>query len=184
MASDCSCDDDWRRQPTEAANDHMRPADDIEHAMALHADAVWRVTALYFKGEQDRQDAFQEAYIRYATSDTAFESDEHRKAWLIRVTRNICLDLLKSASRREVATDTSTLAETQATGGQQTDETSLRNDVLDALRALTDPPRTPLYLSVIEEYPATEIAKMMDAPVNTVYSWIARGKKKLREALS
>jgi RNA polymerase sigma factor (sigma-70 family) len=162
----------------------MRPADDIEHAMTFHADTVWRVTALYFKGEQDRQDAFQEAFIRYATSHSAFENDEHRKAWLIRVTRNVCLDLLKSASRREVATDTSTLAETQVAGGQSVDATSLRDDVLDALRALSDPPRTPLYLSVVEGYPATEIAKMMDAPVNTVYSWISRGKKKLREALS
>jgi RNA polymerase sigma factor (sigma-70 family) len=162
----------------------MRPADDIERAMTLYADTVWRVTALYFKGEQDRQDAFQEAFIRYATSDSAFASDEHRKAWLIRVTRNVCLDQLKAASHREVATDTSTLAETQAASGRQADATDLRNDVLDALRALSDPPRTPLYLSVVEGYPATEIAKMMDAPVNTVYSWIARGKKKLREALS
>ena len=29
-----------------------------------------------------------------------------------------------------------------------------------------------------------EIASMLDAPVNTVYSWIARGKKTLKEALS
>lgn len=162
----------------------MRSANDIENTMTLHADTVWRVTALYFKGEQDRQDAFQEAFIRYATSDTAFENDEHRKAWLIRVTRNVCLDMLKSAWRREVTTDTATLAETQETNGQQNGATSLRNDVLDALRALSDPPRTPLYLSVVEEYPATEIAQMMDAPVNTVYSWIARGKEKLKEALS
>ena len=32
--------------------------------------------------------------------------------------------------------------------------------------------------------PAPVIAQMIDAPVNTIYSWIARGKKQLKEALS
>ncbi|MEI3548049.1 MAG: sigma factor-like helix-turn-helix DNA-binding protein [Adlercreutzia sp.] len=31
---------------------------------------------------------------------------------------------------------------------------------------------------------APDIASMLDVPVNTVYSWIARGKKTLKEALS
>ena len=41
--------------------------------------------------------------------------------------------------------------------------------------------------SIAEEavsYTQLEIANMVDAPVNTVYSWIARGKKQLKEALS
>lgn len=41
-----------------------------------------------------------------------------------------------------------------------------------------------LYLALYEGYTAPEIAEMLDAPVNTVYSWIARGKKTLKEALS
>ena len=44
--------------------------------------------------------------------------------------------------------------------------------------------RQPLYLSLYEGYTAPEIATMVDAPVNTVYSWIARGKMLLKEALS
>ena len=55
--------------------------------------------------------------------------------------------------------------------------------MLDALRALDDPPRTPLYLALYEGYTVPEIARMVDAPDNTVYSWIARGKKRLKEVL-
>ena len=53
-----------------------------------------------------------------------------------------------------------------------------------AFHALDDPPRLPLYLAVYEGYTAPEIARMLDAPVNTVYSWISRGRKLLKEALS
>ena len=52
------------------------------------------------------------------------------------------------------------------------------------MRRLDDPPRTPVYLALYEGYTAPEIASMLDVPVNTVYSWIARGKKTLKEALS
>ena len=39
------------------------------------------------------------------------------------------------------------------------------------------------YLALYEGYTAPEIASLMEVPVNTVYSWIARGKKTLKEAL-
>lgn len=60
---------------------------------------------------------------------------------------------------------------------------SATGEVLDAMRALDDPPRTPLYLALYLGYTAPEIASMTNVPVNTVYSWITRGKKQLREAL-
>lgn len=52
------------------------------------------------------------------------------------------------------------------------------------MRSLSDPPRTPLYLSIVEGYSAPEIAEITGTPLNTVYSWIRRGKKLLKEALS
>ena len=52
-----------------------------------------------------------------------------------------------------------------------------------ARRSLDDPPRTPLYLSVYEGYTAPEIADLLEAPVNTVYTWISRGKAALRGLL-
>lgn len=56
--------------------------------------------------------------------------------------------------------------------------------MLDALDALGDPPKTQLYLSLVEGYGAREISRMCDMPLGTVYSWISRGKRRLREVLS
>lgn len=56
-------------------------------------------------------------------------------------------------------------------------------EILDALNSLGDPPKTELYLSLYEGYTAKEIAVMTGEPEGTVYSWISRGKKLLREAL-
>lgn len=56
-------------------------------------------------------------------------------------------------------------------------------EILDALNSLGDPPKTELYLSLYEGYTAKEIAVMTGESEGTVYSWISRGKKLLREAL-
>lgn len=56
-------------------------------------------------------------------------------------------------------------------------------EILDALNSLGDPPKTELYLSLYEGYTAKEIAVMTGEPEGTVYSWISRGKRLLREAL-
>ena len=134
--------------------------------MARHADAVWRVCALYFPDHADRQDAFQDTFMSYALADAmAFEGDGHRKAWLITV------PLSEEVEGRLASEDPAT------------QPGSFASEVLDALRALDDPPRTPLYLALYEGYTVPEIARMVDAPDNTVYSWIARGKKRLKEVL-
>lgn len=156
--------------------------------MERHADTVWRVCLLYFPNEADRQDAFQETFLRYSLADNAeFADEEHRKAWLIRVARTRCLDMLKAAERTRTIHGTDALESHAAvTPTQDAAETpgSFLSEVIDAMRALDDPPRTPLYLALCEEYKPTEIARMLDAPVNTVYSWIARGRQHLKEVLS
>lgn len=156
--------------------------------MALYADTVWRVCALYFPCEADREDAFQETFVRYALADgTVFADAEHRKAWLIRVARTRCLDMLKAAERTRTVGGEDALESAQnSVGGAHSPDQpgSFTSEVLNALQSLDDPPRTPLYLALCEEYTAPEIAHLLDAPVNTVYSWISRGKQRLREALS
>ena len=106
------------------------------------------------------------------------------KAWLIRVAANTCKDMLKASSRANVPLDEGACGDKLVSCDEAMQPASFSSEVVDALRGLTDPPRTPLYLSLYEGYTAPEIATMVDAPVNTVYSWIARGKMLLKEALS
>lgn len=161
----------------------MRTQDDIEQAIDAHGDTVWRVCVLYFASSADAQDAFQDTLLKYALSDKKFETDEHRKAWLISVTRNVCKDMLKAAHRRNISIEEepSALDHPDASG---LDAHSREQEVLDAIRALDDPPRGPVYLSLYEGYSAPEISRMLSMPENTVYSHVARGKKLLKEALS
>ena len=170
---------------SEARTVDMRASEDIEQAVEQHANAVWRVCTLYFRSHADAQDAFQDTFVKYALADeTAFKGDEHKKAWLIRVSTNVCKDMLRAVARRNVPLDESGVADRAESKDASAQPVSFESEVIDAMRALDDPPRTPLYLTLYEGYSAVEVARMVDAPVNTVYSWIARGKKQLKEALA
>lgn len=160
----------------------MRSSADIEKAIDVYGNTVWRVCVLYFKHHADAQDAFQDAFLKYALSDMDFNEEEHRKAWLIRVTTNVCKDMLRASHRKNLLIDDA------SDGGVIFTSTdlqpgSLLSEALDAIRSLPDPPRTPVYLALYEGYTAPEISEMLDAPVNTVYSWVSRGKQQLKEVL-
>lgn len=163
----------------------MRTNEDIEQALGACGPAVWRACAVYFRGQADAEDAYQETFLRYALADdTRFTSTEHKQAWLIRVATNVCKDMLRRAERRNQPLDESEADQAPAPQDPLAQPGSFTSEVLDALHSLDDPPRTPVYLAVCEGYPAPDIARLLDAPLNTVYTWISRGKKALKEALS
>lgn len=189
----------------------MRASSDIEQTINAHGDAVWRACLVYL-APSEAEDAFQNTFMKYALCDKLFNDEEHKKAWLLRVAINICKDVLKAARRKDVSLDCQ-LAQANHVKGAFVGEASLKGvecispgeasgevalglsepsveqsvfglrEILDALNSLGDPPKTELYLSLYEGYTAKEIAVMTGEPEGTVYSWISRGKRLLREAL-
>lgn len=150
--------------------------------MTEHGDAVWRVCLMRLGSRADAQDAFQETFLKFAThDDVAFQGVEHERAWLLRVASNHCVDMLRSRSYATESLDE--LGEQSVPLELAQDPQASLWEVGEALNRLPGDQRQALYLTVCEGYRANEVAKMMGVPVNTVYSWVARGKKQLRGAL-
>lgn len=81
----------------------MRKSDDIERAIDTFGSTVWRVCVTFFRHSHDAQDAFQETFLKYALAEeTDFQDDEHCKAWLIKVSSNVCRDMLRAAHRKTI----------------------------------------------------------------------------------
>ena len=74
----------------------MRSEQEAERAIERYAGMVRRLCMVHLKNEADTEDIFQTVFLKYVTTSITFESEEHEKAWLIRVTINACKDLLKS----------------------------------------------------------------------------------------
>lgn len=154
----------------------MRSEQEVNRAIERYADTVRRICFVHLKNRADTEDIFQTVFVKYLLHGEPFASEEHERAWIIRVTLNACKDLLKSFFRSrtvplEELTDRAMPAETE------------QREVLQALLALPVPYRDVIYLHYYEGYTAPEIAGILGKNVNTVYTRLTRARGLLRQAL-
>lgn len=135
---------------------------------------VVRIAYQNLQNKADAEDVMQEVFLKLLRSPAPFESEEHLKAWLIRVTINQCRDLQKSAWRRK----TVALSQAEDYAFDEEDRT-----LLQSLRSLSSPFRNVLYLYYYEGYTLSEIAKLTEENINTVNSRLQRARKKLKLTL-
>lgn len=159
----------------------MREESETRQAMERYSNLVWRICYLYLKHTADAEDVFQNVFMKYILFSGTFESEEHKKAWLIRVTTNCCKDYLKSFFHKHTI-----YLEDYSNKNLPSEfiyETQTENPVLTALKTLPDRYRMVLYLTYYEGYTAAEIGTILHKKENTIYTWISRGKKLLKEVL-
>ena len=72
-----------------------------EEVLERYAATVFAAAYAMVKNKEDAEDIAQEVFISYVKAKPAFESAEHEKAWLLRVTINRCKSFFRSAWQRK-----------------------------------------------------------------------------------
>ncbi len=80
----------------------LRTDDCAEKVIKYYADMVYRLAFARTGTKYDADEVFQEVFMRYIKKQPVFENEEHRKAWLIRVTINCSKKLWNSVWKRKV----------------------------------------------------------------------------------
>lgn len=155
----------------------MRSEQEVNRAIEQYADTVRRICFVHLKNRADTEDIFQTVFVKYLLHTAPFESTEHERAWVIRVTINACKDLLKSVFRSrtvslEELTDRAAIVPEQE-----------QREVLQAVLALPVQYRDVIYLHYYEDYTAPEMAGILGKNVNTIYTRLTRARGMLRQAL-
>ena len=161
---------------TEASVSRAVDMEALQRKINTYSDMLYRIAFLQLKNNQDAEDVVQETFYQFVKRKVEFETPEHEKAWLIRVTLNACKDFMKSFFRsRTVPLDE--IEELTA------DVPEDHSDVLEAVLSLPVKYKTVVYLYFYEQYSAVEISKLLEKNVNTVYTLLARAKTMLKERL-
>lgn len=154
----------------------MHSEQEANRAIELYSDMIRKICMLHLKNYADTEDIFQTVFMKYLLHTAPFESEEHEKAWFIRVTVNACKDLLKSFFRRN-AVPLEELSEQAAALPEQDRE------VLEAVLALPSKYKDVVYLHYYEGYSAVEIGRILNKNVNTVYTLLSRARDQLKQTL-
>jgi RNA polymerase sigma-70 factor (ECF subfamily) len=149
---------------------------DIDDAVRRYADMVYRLAVLNTPCEADAEDIFQEVFLKLFRFRERIESEEHLKAWLIRVTINQCRSLTASAwNKRKVSME--------SIGEMAAEEAEDRSDVLDAVRSLPEKYALVIHLYYYEGLQINEIAKLLGKNEATIKTQLARGRNMLKSKL-
>ncbi len=146
-----------------------------EAILEKYGDMVFKAAFSLTKNRQDAEDAAQEAFISLMQSAPEFESEEHQKAWLLRVVTNKCKSLFRTVWHSR----TQAIEENTASFEMTTDE----RGVVDAVNSLSQKYKEVVYLYYIEGYSAKEIASILNTTQNTVLSRMARARHMLQNIL-
>ena len=148
----------------------------FQATVGQYQDMVYRVALHQFGVLQDAEDAVQEVFLRLYTEEKLFESGEHLRRWLIRVTLNVCRDTLKSPWRkRRVPLDT--------VPDQPVFDKPEERELYQAVMALPEKYRVTLYLFYYEELSTKEIAELLGLRQTAVTTRLSRGRELLKKRL-
>ena len=165
----------------------------FEELVLEYEKKVYNVALRILGNSEDAADMTQEAFIKAFNSLSGFRGDSKFSVWLTRIVSNLCLDFLRSRSRRptvslSVEDDEGDDVQLDIADVSQSPELLLersltRESVRRGLKVLPEDYREILLLREIQGLSYDEIAEALNIEVGTVKSRIFRGRKKLCDYL-
>lgn len=135
---------------------------------------IYKLALAQTKDITHAEDVTSDVFLRYMQSEKVFETDEHIKAWLIRVTINCSRNVFSSSWFKKTVPLEETIP------AEMPEEES---DVYLAVMKLPSKYRTVIHLFYYEELSIAEISECLGANESTVKSQLSRGRAMLRESL-
>lgn len=146
----------------------------IRNVIDQYSDMIFRVSYQYVRNRQDAEDVLQEVYLGLLDylHRTSFESEEHLKAWLIRVAINKSINFTKRNARRR---------KNEKSVSRDTRVDPQFDDLDYILSKLSATDREAIYLRYYEGYSAKEIADIMNLTEKSIFKRLSRARIKLKD---
>lgn len=153
---------------------------DAEQVVRTYSDMVYGVAMRYVRNRTDADDVYSDVFYRYFRRPRTFQSEEHRRNWLLRVTVNAAKDFLQKIHYDSELTD-EMIPEVSLSATSVSLEEVM--DVRNAVAKLSDDQREIIELYYLVGVNTREIGQMLQKSENTVKSILLRSRKRLMELL-
>jgi RNA polymerase sigma-70 factor, ECF subfamily len=166
------------------------PRTQQESAGIEHIDGLYGYALVLTQNRTDAEDLVQETYVRAIRAMGRLRDDSNVKGWLFTILRNIWLNELRRRNKAPESVDVDAdethadLVDKSAKNPHDVYVQNLeRHHVRKAMQQLPEEAREVILLREWEQLSYQEIATILDCPVGTVMSRLARARAKLRHLL-
>ncbi len=148
----------------------------IQELVALYQNNLFAVAFNVCKNAQDAEDIVQDTFLQYYTMKKEFDSEQHIRAWLIRV----AINKAKNANRAFWRCNKLSLEDYMET---LTFETQQSENLFETVMKLPEKYRIVIHLFYYEDYAVREIADILKLSEGNVKVRLSRGRCLLKKAL-
>lgn len=145
--------------------------DCTEKVIRYYSAMVYRLAFARTGTKHDADDVFQEVFLRYVKKKPVFQDEEHRKAWLIRVTIN-CSNNFRNSSWKK---------KTQKLTDEILFETEETVTLYAELQQLPLRYREVIHLFYYENMSLEEISRTLNRKNSTIRTQLTRARSILRK---
>jgi RNA polymerase sigma-70 factor, ECF subfamily len=148
-----------------------------KQAIAVEIPRLRRYARALSGTDMDADDLVQETLARALSHVDQWTNGESPRKWLFSILHNHYVDLLRRSARRpaHVSIDAGDFAPTTLAS-----DAGIRRDLDQGLQSLSEEQRQVLLLVGLEGMSYAETADLLDIPIGTVMSRLARGRERLR----
>lgn len=147
--------------------------DNVNFIIEKYSDMVYRLAFSQTRSKNDADDIFQEVFLRYIKKNIKFESEEHIKAWLIRVTVNCSKKLWSS----------SWIKKTVPLEDNISFNMKEENYIHDILLSIPKKYRSIIHLFYYEDLSVNQISEILKINPSTIRVQLMRARNILKEKL-
>jgi len=165
------------------SNGNPSAADEFEQLVNSYYRDLYRFAFSLTKSEADAADLTQQTFYIWARKGHQLRATQNAKCWLLTTLHREFLQFRRSRQRFSEHSAQEMLEQTQLDHGQPISRNDIQT-VLDCLNIIPENYRVALMLYYLEDLAYKEIAAILDLPLGTVQSRIARGKAQLSELLN
>ena len=151
---------------------HKTP--DFESVYNTYADLLYRVALAKLCSAADAEDAVQDVFLKYMSKTPVFFSENHEKAWFIRVTINRCCDIIRHRSYQP-SLNLDDITEIAA------EDEGYISELFDRLSGLPDKYRETVTLHCLEGFSLSETANILGISLSATKMRLSRAREMLRE---
>lgn len=152
--------------------DLKRPKDEeIVRVVNTYSNTIFKICLVLLCNEADAEDALQNTMLKYISKAPVFNDTEYEKAWIIRVTTNICKDMCRFRKRH---------AYLNIEDFQDYYQTEESREILKSVMELPEKYKVVLYLYYIGGYKTDDIARILKILPATVRKRMQYGRNILK----
>lgn len=143
----------------------------FSHKYNLYGNMVFRIAMVNLGNKEDAEETMQEAFYKLLYKSPEFKDEEHEKAWLIKVTVNLCRDILRSVWQKRVV---------KMEDIEKYYDDPYDSNILKDIVQLPPKYKTVIYLYYFEDHSIKQISEVLKIKESATKMRLQRGRQLLK----